>query len=226
MTQELSLAGCRALVTGGHQAYGRALLTGLRTAGALAESLALTDTTQAGVQAAFAAGVTGLGGLDAVIHAQIDSALLTSRPLLSTSESMWEEGCEASLRTALFVLQASHRHLRERGGRIVLVTPTVSTSGEAGLVPLTTAAEAIRVLGKAAAKQWGRHGITVNSLAPGLDALSDRTDVSSASIGEPSLPDYDPRRDVGPVVSFLASKAAAHLTAATLRVDGGSWTAG
>jgi len=27
-------------------------------------------------------------------------------------------------------------------------------------------------------------------------------------------------------VSFLASEAAAHLTAATLRVDGGVWTAG
>jgi NAD(P)-dependent dehydrogenase (short-subunit alcohol dehydrogenase family) len=226
MTQALSLTGRRALVTGGNQAYGRALLAGLRHAGAEAASIALTDTSRAGVQAAFAAGVAALGGLDAVIHAQIDPALLTMRPLLSTSESEWQDGCEASLRTALFVLQASYEHLRERGGRIVLVTPTVSTSGEAGFVPLTTALEAIRVLGKAAAKQWGRYGITVNSLAPGLDAVSDRADASSVSIGEPALPDYDPRRDVGPVVSFLASEAAAHLTAATLRVDGGIWTTG
>jgi NAD(P)-dependent dehydrogenase (short-subunit alcohol dehydrogenase family) len=184
------------------------------------------DTSQAGVQAAFAAGSAGLGGLEAVIHAWIDPALLTVRPLLSTSESAWEKGCEASLQTALFVLQESHRYLHERGGRIVLVTPTLSTSGEAGLVPLATAAEAIRILGKAAAKQWGRHGITVNNLAPGLDAIWDRADVSSTSLGQPALPDYDARHDVGPVVSFLASEAAAHLTAATLRVDGGAWTAG
>jgi NAD(P)-dependent dehydrogenase (short-subunit alcohol dehydrogenase family) len=128
------------------------------------------------VQAAFREAATRLGGLDAVIHARFDPALLTSRPLLSTPEAVWEEGCEASLRMALFVLQASHHHLRERGGRIILVTPTLSTAGEAGFVPLATAAEAIRIL--------------------------------------------------GPVVSFLASECAASLTAATLRVDGGVWTAG
>jgi NAD(P)-dependent dehydrogenase (short-subunit alcohol dehydrogenase family) len=233
-TAGISLAGRRALVTGGEQAYGRALLAGLRDAGAEAEPLALTDTSPVGVQAAFAAGVEALGGLDAVVHAWLDPALLTIRPLLETSSSVWEEGCEAALRTALAVLQSSHQHLRERGGRIILVTPTLSTSGEAGLVPLATAAEAIRILGKSAAKQWGRHGITVNSLAPGFDALSegvpsDRAHVSAAtsvSIGEAALPDYDAHRDVGLVVSYLASEAAAHLTAATLRVDGGVWTAG
>jgi len=187
------------------------------------------DTSQVGVRAAFAEAVTALGGLDAVIHARFDPALLTLRPLLSTPESVWEQGCEASLRTALFVLQASHHHLRERGGRIVLVTPTLSTAGEAGFVPLATAAEAIRILGKAAAKQWGRHGVAVNSLAPDFDVLLDRADVypeSPASIGEPALPDYDAHRDIGPVVSFLVSEGAANLTAATLRVDGGVWTAG
>jgi NAD(P)-dependent dehydrogenase (short-subunit alcohol dehydrogenase family) len=229
MNQGVSLAGRRALVTGGDQAYGRALLAGLRNAGAEAAPLSLTDTSQAGVQAAFEEAVTTLGGLDAVVHARIDPELLTIRPLLSTSESNWEQGCESSLRTALFVLQTSHRHLREHGGRIVLITPTLSTSGAAGLVPLATAAEAIRALGKSAAKQWGRHGITVNSLAPGVEAVLDQADISVAptiSLGEPALPDYDAHRDVGPVVSFLASEAAAHLTAATLRVDGGVWTAG
>jgi 3-oxoacyl-[acyl-carrier protein] reductase len=223
MTHGISLVGCRALVTGGEQIYGGALLTALRNAGAAAESLSLKETSQVGVQVAFAEAVTALGGLDTVIHAQFDPALLRHRSLLSTSESEWEQCCETSLQMALFVLQASHHHLHERGGRIILVTPTLSTSGGAGFVPLATATEAIRILGKVAAKQWGHLGITVNSLAPGLSALLDGADIFT---GEPALPDYDALRDVGPVVSFLASEAAAHLTAATLRVDGGVWTAG
>lgn len=226
MSQGASLAGRRALVTGADQGYGRALLTGLMDAGAQAEALALSDMSSSGVQAAFRAGVARLGGLDAVIHAWIDPALLKSRALCETPESAWQQGCEASLQTALFVLQASQPHLCERGGRIVLVTPTLSTAGAVGLVPLATAMEAIRVLGKSAAKQWGCHGITINSLAPSVDALSDAGNASRVSLGEKALPDYDARRDVGPVVSFLASEAAAHLTGATLRVDGGLWMAG
>ena len=57
-------------------------------------------------------------------------------------EAVWE----GSLRSTLFVLQAAFPHLRGRGGRRALVTPTVSMSGAARLVPYTAAIEGQRVL--------------------------------------------------------------------------------
>jgi NAD(P)-dependent dehydrogenase (short-subunit alcohol dehydrogenase family) len=226
MAQETTLAGRRALVTGGDSGFGLALLEGLRAAGAKVATLSLPDNTREGIQAACNAAVAELGGLDALVHASSDPDLLTPRPLVETSESEWERSCEGPLQAALFVLQAAYMHLRERGGRIVLITPTISTAGAEGLVALSAGVEAIRILGKSAAKQWGADGITVNSLAPGLDAMSDGREVPRVSLGEAALPQFDPLLDIGPIVSFLASDAAAHLTGATLRVDGGSWTPG
>lgn len=226
MAQDGILDGRRALVTGGESGFGAALLEGLCTRGARAESIAIGDPSREGVHASFDAAVAALGGLDVVVHAALDPSLLESRALCETSGAQWEQGCEACLRTAVFVLQASYRHLRGRGGRIVLVTPAVSTAGAAGLVPLTTAVESIRIVAKTAAKQWGSQGITVNSLAPGLDALFDSSQAPRVALGEPGLPDFDPQRDVAPVLGFLSSEEAGTLTGATLRVDGGVWMAG
>lgn len=229
MTSSQSLTGRRILVTGGHQPYGGALLDALREAGAQTAVPSWTDTSVDAVRSAVEAGVARLGGLDAVVHAYLAPELLAPRPLRSISEADWTRDSEGCLELALCVIQACHPHLRERGGRVVLVTPSLSTAGGAGYVPLATAAESVRLLGKAAAKQWGRDGITVNCLAPGLDALVDAGAGEGAPRippGEPVLPAYDPRRDVAGPVCFLASEAAGGLTAATLRVDGGVWTAG
>ena len=90
---------------------------------------------------------------------------------------------------------------------------------------------AISHLTKCLAVEWGRHNITVNSVAPtfietpGTEAaLADeafRADVEERiaglhRIGQPS--------DVTGAVVFLASPAAALVTGTTLMVDGG-WTA-
>jgi NAD(P)-dependent dehydrogenase (short-subunit alcohol dehydrogenase family) len=223
MPQDSTLEGRRALVTGGNTSFGGALLAGLRSAGAQAASLALPDASREGIHGAFDAAVAELGGLDAVVHASSDHDHLRARPLMETSEDAWQSTCETTLQRALFVMQAGFAHMRDHGGRIILVTPTLSTAGAAGLVPLAAGVEAIRVLGKVAAKQWGKHGITVNSLAPSLDALAEGRDVQRVSLGEPSLPGFDPLRHLGPIVSFLAGEASANLTGVTLPVDGGCW---
>jgi NAD(P)-dependent dehydrogenase (short-subunit alcohol dehydrogenase family) len=90
---------------------------------------------------------------------------------------------------------------------------------------------AIAHLTRCLAVEWGRHGITVNAVAPtfiatpGTEAaLSDpefRADVIERvaalhRIGEPA--------EVAGVVVFLASQAASLITGETVLVDGG-WTA-
>ena len=135
-------------------------------------------------------------------------------------------GCESWIQSSIFVMQAAHTALCERGGSIVIVAPTLSTVGAAELVPLTTALEAIRVLAKSAAKQWGPAGIRVNSLAPAIDAFFAEGSAPRVSLGEPALPGFDPDGDAAGPLTFLASDASAKLTGATLRVDGGVWTPG
>jgi NAD(P)-dependent dehydrogenase (short-subunit alcohol dehydrogenase family) len=111
--------------------------------------------------------------------------------------------------------------MRERGGRIVLVIPTLAGFGAPGFVPQTAAAEGVRVLAKSAARRWGADGITVNCVAPDVATLAGRSGDAPAgadsALGRPP----DIRLDIAPVVALLASDAARFVTGETLRVDGG-----
>ena len=116
-----------------------------------------------------------------------------------------------------------------RGGAIVLITPTHSLAGAAGFAAYAAGNEAVRALARSAAKQWGPLGITVNCVAPALEALlgPDATGTGRLSLGDPPLEmTGDARHDVAPAVAFLASRASQTLTGGSLRADGGVWTAG
>ncbi|HEX4775709.1 MAG TPA: SDR family oxidoreductase, partial [Acidimicrobiia bacterium] len=93
-------------------------------------------------------------------------------------------------------------------------------------VPLTAFVEGQRLLAKSAARQWGRYGITVNCVAPAPDLVVAGTAAGAVSLAAPALGGPgDPRDDLGPVVTFLASDAGHFVTGVTVCADGGVWMA-
>ena len=119
---------------------------------------------------------------------------------------------------------ARHAIARGAGGRIINIVLPVENG-----VPCYAHAAAARAgvinLTKTLAVEWARHGITVNSVAPG-------------TIRTPGLDQYDPRRieraisilpikrigeplEVARCVAFFASPAGDYITGTTLLVDGG-----
>ncbi len=117
--------------------------------------------------------------------------------------------------------------VRGQGGAIVNVTSMngVVPGSNAGAYGATKAALAL--LTQQMAIEWGRFGIRVNAVAPGL---------IDAGMGAPILADPEVRRareskvplgrlgsaaDVARVVLFLASDDAAYVTGQNLLVDGG-----
>ena len=197
------LAGRVVLVTGGGEGIGREVASGLEDAGAVVAAAEGPLGSRADAERAFADAAGPVGPVDAVVHALVDPDALVSADLADTDEASWDRRCEGVLRTALWCCQAAFVEFGDRGGRIVLVTPTVGLTGAAGLAPYATAVEGMRTLAKSAARQWGSHGIAVNCVAPRID-------------GAP-----DVRADIAPVVAMLLGDAAHIVTAATVVVDGG-----
>jgi 3-oxoacyl-[acyl-carrier protein] reductase len=155
---------------------------------------------------------------DALVHVP-DLTTIVPAELVDTDEQAWDAHGEALLRTALHDCQRAHATLRDRGGRIVLATPTIALVGATGLAPFAMAAEGMRTLAKAAARQWGAVGITVNCVAPSLDIFGIRHDADGSVV--PALGRMPTLDDVVAVVASLLGDAGATITGTTITVDGG-----
>jgi len=124
------------------------------------------------------------------------------------------------------VLQASFGQMQGRGGRIIVVIPTIAMSGAERLAPYVTAAEGQRLLVKAAARQWGADAIGVNCLAVAPEQLPIDVATTAAALAAPAFGGPgNVEHDLGPIAVFLAGDAGHYLTGATLCADGGTWMA-
>ena len=90
------------------------------------------------------------------------------KPALDVTWDDWNLMLDTNLRGSFFVAQAVARGMIARGyGRIINIGSVTSVSGYAGLAPYGASRGGIRQLTMSLADDWGKHGVTVNCLAPG-----------------------------------------------------------
>ncbi len=150
------------------------------------------------------------------------------KPAIDITWQDWNQVLDTNLRGSFFVAQAIARSMIACGyGRIINVGSVTSVCGYAGLAPYTASRGGIRQLTMSLADDWGRHGITVNCLAPGWF----KTDQNKMLYEDPEWVEYlcdriPLKRPGGPgdldgAVVFLASEESRYVTGQTLLVDGG-----
>ena len=154
------------------------------------------------------------------------------RPIEEMSESDWRVIFEANVDGAFFLAQAAIPYMKRAGyGRIVTI------SSGAGLRPSLTgiqayasAKHALVGLTRQLAWEFGPHGVTVNSVAPGFVRSNPATERQWAGYGEEGqkrmLDGIHTRRlgtpqDIAHATLFFLSEQASWITGQVLSVDGG-----
>jgi gluconate 5-dehydrogenase len=225
MARALARAGADLVLTSRTRESLRAFEAEIRALGRRAISLELDVRNLESIERMAAEADTAFGHLDILVN---NAGCNVRKPALEVTWDDWNLILDTNLRGSFFVAQAVARRMIPRGyGRIINIGSVTSVAGYAGLAPYGASRGGIRQLTMSLADDWGRHGVTVNCLAPGwfrteqnkvlyenkewVEYLCDRIPVK-----RPGQPE-----DLDAAVVFLAAESSRYVTGQTLLVDGG-----
>jgi NAD(P)-dependent dehydrogenase (short-subunit alcohol dehydrogenase family) len=160
------------------------------------------------------------GGLDILVN---NAGFVRDRMLVNTSEEEWDavirvhlKGHFAPLRHAGAYWRAEAKAGRQRAARGINTSSGAGLQGSVGQATYSAAKAGIAGLTLVAAQELGRYGVTVNAIAP---VARTRMTEGAFDTSVMALPE-----DNSPIVAWLASEAAGHVTGRVFEIDGGRLT--
>jgi 3-oxoacyl-[acyl-carrier protein] reductase len=237
----------RVIVTGAAGGIGRAIVEALASSGCavaacdapgvplsdvepIAASTAAFDVRdRAATEVAVAEAIATLGGCDAVVaNAGIVDTIHRAERF---PEEDWRQDLETNLYGAFHVTQAAFGALAEAGdGRVVVISSVAAEIGLPGQVAYGASKAGLVGMARTLAAEWAGRGVRCNVVMPGMietpKVLAMPEPLKAGLRTAIPLGRFGATEELAGVVSFLLSPAAAYMTGAVLRVDGGFGLAG
>jgi len=186
---------------------------------------ALDVRDHASIQKAVAEVEQAFGKIDILVN---NAGCNVRKPALEVTWDDWNLILDTNLRGTFFTSQAVAPGMIRNGyGRIINVGSVTCVAGYAGLAPYGASRGGVKQLTMSLADDWGKHGVTVNCLAPGWFRTDQNKVLYENAEWVRYLCDRIPLKrpgqpaDLDAPVVFLASEGSRYVTGQTLLVDGG-----
>jgi acetoacetyl-CoA reductase/3-oxoacyl-[acyl-carrier protein] reductase len=164
-----------------------------------------------------------LGRLDGLVHC---AGITRDAVLWKMDDAAWRDVLRVNLDSAFYLLRAAAPRLRAAGdAAVVLVSSINGERGKFGQANYAASKAGLVGLARTAAREFGRFGVRVNVVAPGLIDTPLTAGLSEEhrrqALAETPLGRIGRSEDVACAVLFLISPLSRHVTGQVLRVDGG-----
>lgn len=166
-----------------------------------------------------------LGGLDILV---CNAGIARSAPVHKMSEADWDDVIDTTLKGTFNYVRAASRHfVEQRAGKIVCIGSINGLRGRMGTLGYNVAKAGLVGLVKTAASELGRYDINVNLIAPGFVETESQRQTSELIrdlvLKECAIKRLGQPEDIAPIVTFLCTDAACHVTGQTIKVDAGQY---
>ena len=227
--------GHQAVVTGAARGIGESIGAALAAAGAIVYCFDIGDAGQSPFEyrrvdtsdsVAVEAAVAALPRAPTLL---VNNAGITrDRTLAKMSDVEWSSVLSVNLTGTFNMIRAIGPRMVAQGfGRIVNITSINGLRGKFGQGNYAAAKAGLIGLTKTAAKEFGKAGVTVNAVAPGMVmtamARGLPAEVVAQASREAALPALAEPSDISAAVLFLLSDGARAITGEVLRVDAGQY---
>jgi NAD(P)-dependent dehydrogenase (short-subunit alcohol dehydrogenase family) len=221
----LARQGARVGLLGRRQEKLDAVAEEIRAAGGEARPFAADVRDYAALERAIGGAVAAFGRLDLLVNSAAGNFLA---PAASLSANGFRAVIDIDLCGTFNACRAAFAHLAETHGNIVNITATQAEVPTPLQCHAGAAKAGIEKLTRDLALEWASAGVRVNAVAPG--PIADTEGVARLAPGDTDamIRKRVPLRRFGTIdevcdaVLFLASRAGAYVTGATLLIDGGA----
>ena len=248
ISEQLSLAGKTALVTGSGRGLGRAMALAMAEAGA---DLVITARTLGEIESvgkeveqrrrrAFvmpcdvtktedienlvAKALGAVGKIDILVN---NAGGGRQKPVLDMTDEEWRWGIDLNLTSTFICSRTVGRHMAARqSGKVINIASGWGYRGRRNSTAYCASKAAVINFTRALAVEWSQYSIQVNCIAPGyfpLKAPRDEQEARERAVRISRIPlGGGEADDIGPLAVFLASDGASYLTGQTVLLDGGA----